>query len=105
MPAPIDAPDARRYWLVAMHAPVTLQMLDDDDQLLYLYCRDCGHEKEIPPLSLGLSPDYPVPLVSRRLVCGQCRSRKIWSTGQLHEQPLFEMRMRGQEKRHRDNPK
>ncbi len=78
-----------------MHAPVTIQMLDEDDQLLYLYCRDCGHEKEVPPLSLGLSPDCPVPLVSRRLVCSQCRSRKIWSTGQLHEQSLFEMRKRG----------
>ena len=47
-----------------MNGSVTLQDLQDDDQLLYLYCRECGHEKEIPPQSIGLPEDYPVPEVS-----------------------------------------
>ncbi|OYW54118.1 MAG: hypothetical protein B7Y80_13645 [Hyphomicrobium sp. 32-62-53] len=74
--------------------PVTLKDLADEGRLLWCYCGACCHEVEVPPLSLGLPGNVPVPNVARRLRCSKCGSRKISTRPQLHLEPLEVLRAR-----------
>lgn len=74
--------------------PVTLDDLAADGRLLWCYCRACCHEVEVPPLSLGLPGNVPVPDVARRMRCSKCGSREITTRPQLHPEPLEVVRAR-----------
>lgn len=74
--------------------PATLGSLARDGRLLWCYCCECGYEREIDPLSLGLDPSEPVPTVGKRLKCSRCGSRKIETKPQLHVEPLEVIRAR-----------
>jgi hypothetical protein len=60
-----------------MTAPVTLADLARDKKLLWVYWRDCGHERDVDPLSLPLPANTPVPQVGKRLKCSMCGSRAV----------------------------
>jgi hypothetical protein len=74
--------------------PVTLADLAREGRLLWCYCLQCGHEREVDPLSLGLDPAEGIPTVGRRLTCSRCGSREIETRPQLHVEPLDVMRAR-----------
>ena len=64
--------------------PVTLGDLDQEGKLLWLYCNDCGYEREVLPLSIGLHAEQPVPTTGKRLKCSKCGSKKISSKPELY---------------------
>jgi hypothetical protein len=75
-------------------SPVTLADLAREGRLLWCYCLQCGHEREVDPLSLGLAPAEAVPTVGGCLKCSRCGSREIETRPQLHVEPLDVMRAR-----------
>lgn len=77
-----------------MSGPVRLADLAADGKLLWLYCRDCGREREIEPDSLPLPATFPVPHVGSRMKCSACGSRKISSAPQLGELTIEQSRQR-----------
>jgi hypothetical protein len=60
-----------------MPQPVTLRDLIRDDKLLWVYCRDCGHERDVNPSNVPLPGDMPVPDVGKKMKCSKCGSRAI----------------------------
>jgi hypothetical protein len=74
--------------------PVTLADLIDANKLLWVYCRDCCHERDVNPATIPLPGDYPVPDVGKRMKCSACGSRKIdarpepYSGERLREKPV-----------------
>jgi hypothetical protein len=74
--------------------PVTLDDLSRAGKLLWLYCCDCGRERDIEPASLPLPPDIPVPLVGQRMKCSACGSRKINAKPELYPGGVHLMRQR-----------
>ena len=50
-----------------MIQPVTLSDLADGGKLLWVYCRDCCHEREVDPATAPLPGDTPVPDVGKRM--------------------------------------
>ena len=63
--------------------PVSLADLIRDKKLLWVYCNDCGHERDIDPRTLPLKPDLGVPFVERHLICSKCGSKKISTKPEL----------------------
>src|SRR6185437_5302218 len=59
-----------------MSGPVTLGDLIEAKKLLWVYCCDCGHERDVDPAALPLSWDTPVPFISTHMKCSACGSRK-----------------------------
>jgi hypothetical protein len=57
--------------------PVTLSDLAHDGKLLWVYCTDCGRERDLDPASLPLPGETPVPSVGKRMKCSACGSRTI----------------------------
>ena len=43
--------------------PVTLGDLIREDKLLWVYCRECCHERDVNPANVPLPADTPVPEV------------------------------------------
>jgi hypothetical protein len=64
--------------------PVTLGDLHKDGKLVWLYCRSCGHERDVDLVALGLPPDLPVPEAGARMVCSRCGGRAITSAPELY---------------------
>ncbi len=64
--------------------PVTLRDLIREDKLLWVYCRDCCHERDVNPASVPLPPDTPVPEVGKKMKCSKCGSRKIDARPELY---------------------
>ena len=60
-----------------MSGPVTLGDLIEGKKLLWVYCCDCGHERDVDPASLPLSWNTPVPLIGTHMKCAACGSHKI----------------------------
>jgi hypothetical protein len=60
-----------------MIEPVTLGDLAHDGKLLWVYCTECGRERDLDPLSLPLPGETPVPSVGKRMKCSACGSRKV----------------------------
>ena len=54
--------------------PVALGDLVREDKLLWVYCCDCYHERDVGPATVPLPP--PVPEISKRMKSA-CGSRKI----------------------------
>ena len=64
--------------------PVTLDDLVRDDKLLWVYCTDCGHERDVTPATIPLPPETPVPDVGKHMKCSVCGSRKINTKPELY---------------------
>ena len=63
---------------------VTLGMLIEADKLLWVYCRDCGHERDVNPAMVPLPADTLVPDVGNHMRCSLCGSRKIDTKPELY---------------------
>jgi hypothetical protein len=57
--------------------PVTLDDLERDGKLVWVYCNHCGRERDLQPTALGVPLDTAVPEAGRRLVCSSCGERKV----------------------------
>ena len=57
--------------------PVTLGDLVRNDKLLWVYCCDCGHERDVNPAMVPLPAETPVPTIGKHMKCSVCGSRKI----------------------------
>jgi hypothetical protein len=79
---------------VAASNPVTLGDLIRDSKLLWVYCRDCGHERDIDPSTLALPRTVAVPDVGQRMRCSRCSSRKIATEPELYPGGIFTQRTR-----------
>jgi len=51
-----------------------------EDKLLWVYCRDCGHERDVNPANVPLPGDTPVPDVGKHMRCSVCQSKNIDTT-------------------------
>ena len=74
--------------------PVTLGDLIHADKLLWVYCRDCGHERDVNPANVPLPADTAVPEVSKRMKCSKCGSRKVDARPELYPGGVVAMRKR-----------
>ena len=74
--------------------PVTLDDLARAGKLLWVYCCDCGRERDVDPLSVPLPPNFPVPSVATRMKCSACGSRKINTKPELYPGGSEAMRQR-----------
>jgi hypothetical protein len=77
--------------------PVTLADLMRGDKLLWVYCRDCGHERDVNPADLPLPADTAVPNVGKRMKCSMCGSRAIDTKPEQYPGGVKAMRARRQE--------
>ena len=75
-----------------MSGPVTLGDLIEAKKLLWVYCCDCGHEREADPASLPLSWNTPVPLIGTHMKCSACGSHKINTKPELYPGGVEAMR-------------
>ena len=64
--------------------PVTLGDLIRDDKLLWVYCRDCCHERDVNPANVPLPGDTLVPDLGKRMKCSKCGSRAIETKPKLY---------------------
>ncbi|MEI9899215.1 MAG: DUF3800 domain-containing protein [Hyphomicrobium sp.] len=69
---------------LSLSTPVTLSDLMREEKLLWVYCNDCGRERDLAPASLPVPPDTPVPDVGKRMRCSACGSRKINTKPELY---------------------
>jgi hypothetical protein len=77
--------------------PVTLGDLERSGKLLWVYCCDCGRERDVDPGSLPLPRDFPVPKVWTRMRCSVCGSRKVNTKPELYPGGIEAMRRRRRE--------
>ena len=54
------------------------------DKLLWVYCCDCGHERDVNPAMVPLPAETPVPEVGKHMKCSVCGSRKINTKPELY---------------------
>ena len=78
--------------------PVTLGDLIREDKLLWVYCCDCYHERDVNPATVPLPPETPVPEVVKHMKCSACGSRKIDARPELYPGGVVAMRERLREK-------
>jgi hypothetical protein len=71
---------------------VTLGDLAHAGKLLWVYCCDCGRERDVDPLSLPLPDETPVPSVGKRMKCSARGSRKIDARPELYPGGIVAMR-------------
>jgi hypothetical protein len=74
--------------------PVTLAALAREDKLLWVYCRDCCHERELTPATVPLPGDTLVPDVGKRMKCPKCGSRNVTTTPEQYPGGVIAMRAR-----------
>ena len=63
-----------------------------DDKLLWVYCCDCGHERDVHPATVPLPAETPVPDVGKDMKCSKCSSRKINTKPELYPGDVAAMR-------------
>ena len=51
--------------VIDMCGPVTLADLVRENKLLWVYCCDCGHERDVNPAMVSLPAETPVPEVGQ----------------------------------------
>ncbi len=78
--------------------PVTLGDLIHEDKLLWVYCRDCHHERDLNPATVPLPPETPVPDVGKKMKCSKCGSRSATTAPELHPGGVVAMRQRLRDK-------
>ena len=76
-----------------MSGPVTLGDLVEAKKLLWVYCCDYGHERDLDPAALPLSWNTPVPLIGMHMKCSAC-SHKINTKPELYPGGVTAMRSR-----------
>ena len=79
--------------------PVTLGDLIREDKLLWVYCRECCHERDVNPANVPLPADTPVPEIGKRMKCSNCGSGNITTAPELCPGGIHAMR-----RRFRENP-
>ena len=67
-----------------MPGPVTLSDLSREGKLLWCWCADCGHERDVDPATIPLPGKFPVPEVGARMVCSICGGRKVRTSPELY---------------------
>ncbi len=72
--------------------PVTLGDLIREDKLLWVYCNDCCHERDVNPATVPLPSETPVPEVGKHMKCSKCRSCKIDARPELYPGGIEAMR-------------
>ncbi len=77
--------------------PVTLADLHRDGKLAWVYCNACGREREVPPDSLGLPMNTPVPAAGKRLICSACGGRNVSVKPELYPGGVEAIRRRHRE--------
>jgi hypothetical protein len=77
--------------------PVTLGDLIRDDKLLWCYCCDCGHERDVTPATVPLPHKIAVADVGKHMKCSKCGSRKINTKPELYPGGVAAMRARHRE--------
>ena len=75
-----------------MAGPVMLGDLIEAKELLWVYCCDCGHEREVDPAALPLSWNTPLPLIRTHMKCSACGSHKINTKPELYPGGVAAMR-------------
>ena len=78
--------------------PVTLGDLMREDKLLWVYCRDCHHERDVTPATVPLPPEIAVPEVGKHMKCSACGSGKIDARPELYRGGVAAMRRRLRDK-------
>jgi len=74
--------------------PVTLGDLIREDKLLWVYCRDCHHERDVTPVNVPLPADTPVPEIGKKMKCSNCGSRAVETKLELFPGGVLAMRER-----------
>jgi hypothetical protein len=64
--------------------PVTFGDLARDGKLLWVYCTECYHERDLDPSAVPLPAETPVPSVGKRMKCSACGSRNIDARPELY---------------------
>jgi hypothetical protein len=82
-----------------MTSLVTLAELIEADKLMWVFCRDCRHERDVNPAAVPLSGDTPVPDVGKRMKCSNCGSRNVTTTPEQYPGGVIAMRARRIERR------
>ena len=77
--------------------PVTLGDLVRDAKLLWVYCRDCCHERDVDPGTVPLPAETPVPEVGMRMKCSKCGSRNAETAPELYPGGILAVRERRRE--------
>ncbi len=77
-----------------MSGPVTIGDLMRDRRLLWVYCQECGRERDLDPSTLPLPGEHPVPEVGKRMRCSACGSRKVHTAPELYPGGMEAMRTR-----------
>ena len=77
-----------------MSGPVTIGDLMRDRRLLWVYCRECGRERDLRPATLPRPGEYPVPDIGKRMRCSACGSRKVYTAPELYPGGIAAMRAR-----------
>lgn len=66
-----------------MRGLVTIGDLTREGKLLWVYCRDCGRERDLEVHTLPLPADIAVPEAWRRFRCSACGGRAITTKPEL----------------------
>lgn len=74
--------------------PVILADLKHDGKFAWVYCNDCGRERDMPPAELGLPLETPVPAAGKRLKRSACDSRKVSVKPELYPGGIVAARQR-----------
>jgi hypothetical protein len=75
-----------------MASPVILGDLIGADKLLWVYCRSCGHERDVTPATVPLPHETPVRDIAEHMKCSKCGSRKISTTPELYPGGILALR-------------
>ena len=75
-----------------VYDPVRLSHLIAEDKLLWVYCRDCGHERDVNPATVPPPAETPVPEIGKHMKCSLCGSRKIDTKPELYPGGVTAMR-------------
>ena len=78
--------------------PVTLGDLIREDKLLWVYCRECCHERDVNPANVPLPADTAVPEIGKRMKCSNCGLRAVETKPELYLGGVVAMRRRLREK-------
>ena len=78
----------------AVSSPVTLDDLVGNDKLLWVYCCECGHERDVNPAAMPHHPETPVPENRQAHEVLKCGSRKINTKPELYPGGVEAMRSR-----------
>jgi hypothetical protein len=78
--------------------PVTLGDLIREDKLLWVYCRDCCHERDVNPANVPLPADTPALEIRKKMKCSSCGSRVVETKPELYPGGVLAMRARSRDK-------